>query len=314
MAFALNSRRITLIVAVTVALAAGLLTIRYLSTAPHPAEDVATVATRPVVIANRTIRAHEKILPEMLTRVTRPVAQSEPGTFAEPRQAMGNIALIEIPEGASVTEAKVGVPAAVGVTGKLRPGLRAISIPVDFIKSVSSLVSPGDRVDVLASNTRGKPHPTRTIIRGALVLAVNTNLDPVPQASPGTAASAPVAVTLAVTPEQANLLTFADNSTLLRLALRSPTEPIRSYPVQDLDVGDDSGSGGGAARPASRQEPSVYIVPPASATSSGGNVPPPAAPATAPGQTTGAPAGADVSAARKPILVIEGDQIVAGQR
>lgn len=311
MAFALNSRRITLIVAVTMALAAGFLTIRYLSTAPRPSEGTASVSMRSVVIASRTIQPHEKIVPEMLTRVNRPATQVESGAFSEPREALGNVALIKIPEGAPLSEAKVGVPAALGVTGKLKAGLRAVSIPVDFIKSVSSLVSPGDRVDVLASNVKGHPHPTRAIIRGALVLAVNTALEPSaqPSAGPNNATTGPASVTLAVTADQANLLTFADNNTVLRLALRSPNEPIRAYPVQQVDVGDD-GSGyaqRAVARPI--EIPSTRIEPPAlpaPAPAVGGNVPAPPVPMAVP--------NVDASQAHKAILVIEGDQIVAGQR
>lgn len=306
MAIALNSRRITVIVAVTVALIAGLLTIRYLNGAQRPTEPVTTVPTRGVIVASRPIHPHERIVAEMLTRITKPADQVEVGSYAEVRQALNSVALIEIPEGAPITEAKVGVPASIGITGKLTPGLRAVSIPVDFIKSVSSLVAPGDRVDVLASNTRGRAHPTRAIIRGALVLAVNAILEP-NVAPSGTAAAttpAPVAVTLAVTPEQANLLTFADNNTLLRLALRSPKEPIRAYPVQEVDIGDEGGAP--APRAAARSgEPSVYIVPPAVPAQAPGNVPAPTAPVVAP--------GVSVPQARKPILVIEGDQIVAGQ-
>ncbi len=306
MAIALNSRRITLIVAVMVALIAGLLTIRYLNSAQHATEGAATVPTRSVIVASRAIHPHERIIAEMLTRITKPSDQVEVGSYSEVRQALNNVALIEIPEGAPLTEAKVGVPASIGITGKLIPGLRAISIPVDFIKSVSSLVAPGDRVDVLASNTRGRAHPTRAIIRGALVLAVNTVLEPnVAPSGAAAAPSGPVSVTLAVTPEQANLLTYADNNTLLRLALRSPKEPIRAFPVQEIDIGDESGAS--APRSATRSnEPSVDIVPPAAPAQALGNVPVPLMPAVAP--------AAGVPQARKPILVIEGDQIVSGQR
>lgn len=312
MAFALNSRRITLIVAVTIALAAGLLTIRYLSTAQRASDNAATVAMFPEIVASRTIHPHEKIVAEMLTHVVQPASHVEVGAFTDPREAIGNVALIEIPEGSPLTEAKVGVPAITGITAKLKPGMRAISIPVDFIKSVSSLVQPGDRVDVLASNTRGNPHPTRAIIRGALVLAVNTALDPIPQPSPASATpTSPSSVTLAVTPDQANILTFADNTTLLRLALRSPEEPIRAFPVQALDFGSSGDGGNALASHGTRNEaPSTAAVAPTNA-----NVPPPTISAVAPAAVppTTAP-GPDSSPRTSPILVIEGDQIVAGQR
>jgi len=138
------------------------------------------------------------------------------------------------------------------------------------------------------------------------VLAVNTVLEPnVAPSGAAAASSGPVSVTLAVTPEQANLLTYADNNTLLRLALRSPKEPIRAFPVQEIDIGDESGAPAPRSAPRSG-EPPVSIAPPAAPAQAPGNVPIPLMPAVAP--------AAGVPQAHKPILVIEGDQIVSGQR
>jgi pilus assembly protein CpaB len=231
-----------MVIAVVVAIAAGLLTVRYLDSvqpkAPPPEAEMKTV-----VVAIRDIHAHEKIVPESLTTVQKTADQVEPGSLSDPKQAVGDVSLIAIPEGAPVTTTKIGTPAAIGITGKLHPGLRAVSIPVDFVKSVSALVEPGDHVDVLASTTRGRP--TRTIIRGAVVLAVNSQLEPAPADSPGAngapaQASGPVAVTLGVTPDQADALTYADINSTLRLALRSPTEPVRAFPVQPVDLQPDT--------------------------------------------------------------------------
>ena len=43
-------------------------------------------------------------------------------------------------------------------------------------------------------------------------------------------------VTLEVNPKQADLLAWADANSNLRLALRSPREPVRSEPVADLTL------------------------------------------------------------------------------
>ncbi len=288
----MNSRRITMIIAVVVAVAAGLLTVRYLTAVDHSAQQTAVV-TRPVLIASADIRSREKITPEMLTKVVRPANQIEPGALSEPKDAEGDISLVSIREGSTITDSEIGQPAQIGITGKLKPGMRAVSIPMDLIKSVSGLVEPGDRVDVMASVVHGnKNPPTRTIIRGALVLAVNSTLEPSagPSAPPAgqppsdPANGAPAVVTLSVTPDQADLLTFADLNTTLRLALRSPNEPIRSYSAETLVMPTD---------------------PPVAAPAPPTNVAPPSNPAPAP--TVQAPRPLP-----KPtgITVIEGDQIV----
>lgn len=315
MALAMNSRRITLIVAIVAAALAGIFTVRYLTGVQRPTDPAYVATQRYVLVAGRSIRAHEKITADMLTKVSRPEGSVEPDALAEPREAIGTVALIAIPRGDALTRSKVGVPAELGITAKLRNGMRAVSIPVDFIKSVSSLVSPGDRVDVLATSTRGRSHPTRTVIRGAVVLAVNTALEATdPSASPAPAApTGPVSVTLGVTPDQANLLTYADINTTLRLALRPPKEPIRAFPVQPIDVGSEDAP----AASNDRSEGSHNVPPPPNPVAAPVlNVPAPAVPAPAPMPVPlpVAAVAAPAAPAKASILVIEGDTVVAGQR
>ncbi len=232
----MNSRRITLIVAVVLAVATGVLTLRYLSTLNAANQQHQTaIEMRPVIIAST------KISPQMLTKIMKPAVELEPGSIAEPKQIEGDVALIAIPQGAPVTQSKIGVPAAIGVTGRLKPGQRAVSIPVDIVKSVSGLIEPGDKVDVMASTqaSAGRPPRTAAIIRGATVLAVNQSIDATSDASPppsGNPPTAPTTVTLAVTAAQADLLTVADLNATLRLALRSPNEAIRSMPSETADL------------------------------------------------------------------------------
>ncbi len=275
----MNTRRITLLVAVVLAIGTGILTLRYLSSIQQQ-QQVQQVENRPIIVANRDIPARAKITPDMLTRTVRPGNEVEPGALSDPKQAEGDIALITIPSGSTITETKVGRPAEVGLTVRLKTGERALTIPGDRIKAVSGLIQPGDRVDVLASVPRGQGKPPRTmaIIRGAMILAINNSLDEA-GATPSPDNANPGTITLGVTPEQAKLLTTADLNTTLRLALRSPQEAVRSLPADELTFNDlGGGNGGPAAKPA--------------------NVPPPTVPARIPG-------------VRSPVQMIDGDKITA---
>jgi pilus assembly protein CpaB len=139
--------------------------------------------------------------------------------------------------------------------------MRAVSIPVDRVKAVSNLIQPGDRVDVLAAVNKGNgiPPKTFTIIRGALVLAIGQQLEQIQQsASPPPADAGGGTVTLGVTPQQADLLTVADLNTTIRLALRSPQEPVSSLPAETLTFAD---LGGSAPPPAATVPPPTYPVP-----------------------------------------------------
>jgi pilus assembly protein CpaB len=291
-----NTRRITLIVAVVLAVGTGVLTLKYLSSINQQQAPVATqTEMKSVVITNRDIAVRAKITADMLTKVTRPAAEAEPQAISDPKQADGDVALIAMPAGSTVTLTKIGQPGEVGLTARLKPGMRAVSIPVDRVKAVSNLIQPGDRVDVLATVNKGPgiPPKTFTIIRGALVLAINSTLEmsaaaaagatPEPDTSGGVGT-----VTLGVSPEQADLLTVADINATLRLALRSPEEPVRSLPEEKL-VFADLGTAQTASAP------------------TGINVPPPLQPAPAPA------APRPVTPLGPQVTVIDGDKVISGK-
>ena len=109
--------------------------------------------------------------------------------------------------------------------------MRAVSIGIDRVKAVGGLIQPGDRVDVIAVPPRaGDETPQgRTILYGALVLASGTQMESTSQPSPQPGqqdTSTLTTVTLAVTPAQADVLATADVNATLRLALRSPLDPL----------------------------------------------------------------------------------------
>ena len=74
-------------------------------------------------------------------------------------------------------------------------------------------------MDVLASVARGSSDRPRTyaIIRGALVLALNSAIEPIADQSPapGAGGNVPTTVTLGVTVQQASLLTVAETADVM---------------------------------------------------------------------------------------------------
>ncbi len=290
----MNTRRVTLIIAIVLAVGTGILVLRYFQSINNTQQQAA-VELKPVVITNVDIPARGKITADMLTVVKRPATDVDPGVLGDPKQADGDVALISIPAGTVLTASNVGTPAAVGLPTRLKPGERAVSIPVDRVKSVSGLIQPGDRVDVLASVNKGPgiPPKTFTIIRGAMVLAINSELEQSAAAAAGSTpppadTSGAGTVTLGVTAAQADLLTVADINATLRLALRSPEEPVRSLPEERLVFADLGSPANSAPAPAPL------------------SVPPPLAPAPVP-QLKSAPAP------HGPLVtVIDGDKVISG--
>lgn len=116
---------------------------------------------------------------------------------------------------------------------KTPPGKRAMTILIDSLSAVGGLINPGDFVDVigeLEAKEQGegdKPKKiTSVIMQNVQVLAIGTNFQPVGnslvyQAQQRTKA---LNVTLALSPEETGLITFAQSNGKLQLTLRSPSE------------------------------------------------------------------------------------------
>jgi pilus assembly protein CpaB len=117
----------------------------------------------------------------------------------------------------------------------LRPGMRAISIPVDAPQSASGLVRPGNSVDVIliqsfAESTveRSRKSVGETVLRDVRVIAIDQSLRG--DASPD--ARMPKTVTLEVSERQAQKLLVAANLGRLQLSIR-PLEGADSGPGEE---------------------------------------------------------------------------------
>lgn len=246
----MNVRKITIIAAIVFALGSAILVLFFLNSFRQ--QNSPEVTMTQVLVANQNIPARIPINPTMFRLETRPRAKIDPDAVTDPKAINGQLALISMPAGSLLTASKIGTPADVGLSVRLKPGLRAISISVDHVKDVSGLIQPGDRVDVLAQGPRigNTVQPAVAIMRGILVLGVGATLES-PGATPSPETQNAATVTLAVTPKQADILMTADQNATLRLTLRSPKEPIRSEKTEHV-VYDTSGttSSGYASAPA----------------------------------------------------------------
>ena len=120
------------------------------------------------------------------------------------------------------------------------PGKRALTIRLDTLSAVGGLISPGDFIDIIATlkvpedkkivDDKGKTKDVVTVLFQEIqVLAVGTLFKPVGGAElyENRQKVGSLNVTLAVTPEEAGLLTFAESNGKLQLSLRSPAEQGR---------------------------------------------------------------------------------------
>lgn len=154
------------------------------------------------------------------------------------REIVGKKLLFNINRGDPIQWSDVDVPyrGEIGLAETVVPGMRAISISVDAVSSVSSMVKPNDRVDVLgtfsfpsASMPDEVETVTLTVLQDVTVLATGQRMalrtafpaDDRLERGPRSYST----ITFEVTPREAELLVFAQTMRgRLYLSLRNPED------------------------------------------------------------------------------------------
>lgn len=239
--------RRVLIIALVLGAVAALLTFAYLRNLGSRME--LTAGTLPVVVASRDIEAGQKITDAMVEVKVLPEAAIASTAFTAKEEVLGQGLRYPIARGEQLTASRLIEPAKVAaISFQIPQGLRGFTIPVNVTKSPAALVAPGDFIDVLAAfpvETLGITPPVQSQgatsarreqdLRAALTLIQNVQVLSVQQAyaagtgtyEPATRAAPPketnvTYVTLAVKPEDAQLLTLAvDKASLLTVSLRA---------------------------------------------------------------------------------------------
>jgi pilus assembly protein CpaB len=192
-----------------------------------------------VFVANKDIPRGGAISSDNMEINIVPEQYRQPQAISSADRAIGMVAIVPISKGEQLSLNKLAQPRQLGGLAEGTPvGKRAITIAVDNISSVGGLVKPGDYVDVMAL----VPVPVTTpdgkqvsqvavmpLFQNILVLAVGQDIGAITSASGGRKESekrsegSPL-ITLALEPQDANLIAFVQEQGKLRLTLRSPAD------------------------------------------------------------------------------------------
>jgi pilus assembly protein CpaB len=221
---------ILFLVAIVLAGGTGLLVRSWLAHRATVAEAAPIVAPPPlksVLVARGAITRGQILKPADLAWQAWPEAGIGRGYIQTGTKAIedfaGWVAREPFATGDPISEAKIVSPGSRGfLAAVLRPGMRAVSVPVTATSGISGFVFPGDQVDILVSETlpgignAAAQKGAETVLHDVRVLAVDQKLD-------GKAGEALVAhnVTLEVTPKQSEIIAVASEMGKLSLSLRS---------------------------------------------------------------------------------------------
>jgi len=141
-------------------------------------------------------------------------------------QLIGTVVRHPITAGEPVTQGSLVSPGDRGfLAAALGPGMRAVTVPVSAKTGVAGFVFPGDRVDLVLSQTvsgSGKPlKAAETVLRNLRVLATDQSTEQTTDEEGKTVVRAFRTVTIEVTPKIAEKVTVAQTIGELTLVLRS---------------------------------------------------------------------------------------------
>lgn len=202
-------------------------------TAGQPAQAmVAAEPTGPqVLVATKTLPPGTIIGPDSVRYQTWPKDLVDGAYYIKGQQpsaaVQGTVVRYTVTAGQPVTQGALIQPGDRGfLAAALAPGMRAVSISVTAQGSVAGFVFPGDRVDLLLTQTvpggQGEPlKATETIIRNLRVLATDQKTDKPSNSDGKTQVTTFSNVTLEATPKIAEKIAVAQAVGTLSLSLRS---------------------------------------------------------------------------------------------
>ena len=256
-----RSNRLVLLVGILLAVVAfgGVIVLFNQKQAP-----VSTTPTQlPTVYAKQNIPLGTVVTVDMVEARPQDVAVRPADAFGDVGQVVGKTVRTEIKQGALLLPSDFSAGAGGGaqdVAHLLDPGLRAIAVQVDQSTGVGTLINVGDRVDMVVGFTGADKFPLVTVdpttkalttVAGInstttkLVLqnmqVIGTLVPPAPAATSGSSGSSGTTssgtttgttsltgqqelVILAVTPQQAEVIKFAQIDGQISLVLRSPKD------------------------------------------------------------------------------------------
>jgi pilus assembly protein CpaB len=182
-----------------------------------------------IVVAATDISLGQRLAPEMFKLADWPADSVPKGAFTDPQKLSGRVLRTNLLMGEPVSEAKLAPAGTLGgLSALITEGKRAITVRVNDVIGVAGFALPGNYVDIIVS-TQKDPAPgvdarqqniSKIVLERILVLAVAQEVN-----RDETKPKVVNAVTLEVTPEQAEKLDLARSVGTLSLALRNQVDP-----------------------------------------------------------------------------------------
>jgi pilus assembly protein CpaB len=191
--------------------------------------------TLQVIVAQRDLQMGTRLQPDMLQTLAWPKAAAIQDPLTTLDQAVGRVIHMPVLRGEPLLQSKLApIGEKGGLSSVLAPGQRAVTVKVNEIVGVAGFALPGNFVDVMVNTPDSQNQPvSKIVIERIQVLAVAQDVS--------TNESKPRvvnAVTLQVSPQQAEQIDLARSVGTLSLVLRSHSDniPVQTAGARKLDL------------------------------------------------------------------------------
>jgi len=185
-----------------------------------------SASTSKVVVAAVDLELGSKLLPQMLQVIDWPQGSTPAGTYSELKDLQDRVLKTSVQRGEAILNSKLApVGSAGGLSAVIADGKRAMAVRVNDVVGVAGFALPGNYVDILvnARQETGKGAETKpitkTVLENVLVLAVAQEAG-----RDDTKPKLVNAVTLELTPAEAEKIDLARNIGTLSLVLRNQVD------------------------------------------------------------------------------------------
>jgi len=180
-----------------------------------------SVEASTVVIAAQNIDVGTRLTPDLLQSADWPRASMPLGSFQDMKSLNSRVVKINLVRGEPLLESKLAPEGNTGgLSGVITEGKRAITVKVNEVIGLAGLALPGNKVDILINTKDESDKPiSKIVLEQILVLAIGQDLG-----RDETKPKVVNAVTLEVTPEEAEKLDLARSIGTLSLVLRNQVD------------------------------------------------------------------------------------------
>ncbi len=165
------------------------------------------------------LNAGDVLRADQIKLMSWPATDPLDGAHQKTDDLAGRVVLFPLAAGEPILDRQLAEAGGGGLTDKITPGMRAISVRSNEVVGVAGFLQPGTHVDVLVTfHTQSSPDPvTSTILQDVEVLAAGQNFQP----DADVKADAANVVTLLVKPEDAEKIVLASSQGDLHFVLRN---------------------------------------------------------------------------------------------